>query len=272
MGIQFQAGHWELNVETQALVLCEASRAMFGLSLEKDDILAGVEWRSRVHPADLPELLEDLKASAQSGEPYSHAFRVHLADGTTRHIIGVGAVLQDDKGRSKKMIGLNIESEPAPKRDALLGALTVELPSPAANENEAAASSNKISLALGAKRRRNAHGLAVQQILVKRATAALAVRRLRERYFDPSMLGEPAFDLMLTLYIEERLGEQTTVDLILANGSSPRGTRRWLDYLKHNGLVQLEGNTVRLTPHGVELMERFLASMGPAIEPLVHSG
>ena len=272
MGIQFQTGHWELNVETQVLVLCEASQAMFGLDLAEHDPLASELWRSRVHPEDLPGLLEDLKASAQSGEPYSHAFRLRLPDGTDRRIIGVGTVLRDETGRSKKLIGLNIEAEPIPMRDATTGALTVELPSPAANENDTAASSSQMSLVLGARCQRNAHGTAVQKILLRRAKAALAIRLSREQYFDPAMLGEPAFDLLLALYVDERLGILTTLDGVLASGSHSRSTSRWLDYLQHNGLAQLTSTTVRLTSHGVELMDRFLASMAPEIEPLMHSG
>lgn len=272
VGIQFQTGHWELNIETQALSLCGASQAMFGLSSMKDDPLTGDEWRSRVHPEDLPQLLKDLKASAQSGEPYSHAFRVQLPNGTARRIIGVGAVLRDDTGQSKKMIGLNIEAEPIPVREATFTALTVELPSPAANENEPTAACNEISLALGARRRGNTHGLVVQQILLTRAKAALAIRRSRVQFFDPAMLGEPAFDLMLALYIDERLGEQTVVDQLATIGTSPKSTMRWLGFLQHNGLAQLSGVTGRLTTQGVDSMDQFLASMGPAIEPLIHGG
>lgn len=277
MGIEFQAGHWELNVETEDLNLCEASRAMFGLTLAEHDPLAKDEWRSRVHPEDLPGLLDDLKASTVSGEPYSHKFRVQLPDGSARQIIGVGAVVKGDGGRCCKIVGLNIEAEPRRIHKVQKGALNVELPNPAANENEVTGKIVQIALRRPVHRC-SEHGTAVRRILQTRARAAWSIRRSRSQYFDPAMLGEPAFDLMLALYGSEPFGNALDFGQILGAGGSLNSTDRWLDYLQHNELVRCSESTdersklVQLTAQGIELMDRFLTTMGTELQPVINKG
>lgn len=74
--------------------------------------------------------------------------------------------------------------------------------------------------------------------LIARARKEFGNRRRRSAVFEHSMFGEPAWDMLLALYILDVSGpRQTTGALMQFSGAPVTTARRWLDYLAENGLV-----------------------------------
>ncbi len=73
-----------------------------GLTLDQ---LRGWEWRSTIHPEELPQCLELWTHSIATGEPYDIEFHVRRADGTFRWHLARALALRDDSGRITKWFG-----------------------------------------------------------------------------------------------------------------------------------------------------------------------
>lgn len=74
--------------------------------------------------------------------------------------------------------------------------------------------------------------------LIARAKEEFGNRRRRTTIFGGSMFGEPAWDMLLALYILDVSGQrQTTGALMQFSGAPATTARRWLDYLVENGLA-----------------------------------
>lgn len=103
---------------------------------------------------------------------------------------------------------------------------------------------------------------------VEQARRAYAVRRRRAGIFGSAELfGEPAWDILLDLYIA--FGEEKPVSVssaCIGSASPPTTGLRWLGVLAENGPVVREQDPddqrrvlVRLTDLGVEAMDRYFA-------------
>lgn len=104
-------------------------------------------------------------------------------------------------------------------------------------------------------------------------TAIVAARRAvsecqrRTRFLGSSeMFGEPAWDILLDLFIRQTESDQiTATSASAAAGASPRTAARWLAVLEQNELILTEPDPedsrrqlVRFTPAGYEGMLRYL--------------
>lgn len=96
---------------------------------------------------------------------------------------------------------------------------------------------------------------------------AYALRRQRAAIFGSAELfGEPAWDILLDLYIAHAEGKQVSVSsACIGSGSPPTTGLRWLTVLADKGLIAREADDrdhrrimVRLTEAGIAAMERFL--------------
>ncbi len=77
--------------------------------------------------------------------------------------------------------------------------------------------------------------------LVARAREEFHERRRRGAVFGQSMFGEPAWDMLLTLYILDISGQRQTIGALLNFSGTPSTTaKRWLDYLVAHDLVRRE--------------------------------
>lgn len=78
---------------------------------------------------------------------------------------------------------------------------------------------------------------------VVRAKDEFQNRRRRVGVFGQSMFGEPAWDMLLALYILDVAGQRQTVGSLLHFSGTPMTTaKRWLDYLAAHDLVQREAH------------------------------
>ena len=108
--------------------------------------------------------------------------------------------------------------------------------------------------------------------LAKRAVAAFKARQLRNHFFAPAIFGEPAWDMLLALYLAEDSGRPVTVSG-LANWSGYPATTglRWLQLLEGECLVRRRPSPndkrmffVELTPSGRNALDEFF-SRAPTI-------
>jgi DNA-binding MarR family transcriptional regulator len=73
--------------------------------------------------------------------------------------------------------------------------------------------------------------------------ALLEARRMRARYFNAAMFGEPAWDMLLALYsAAEENGQLPVSRLAERSGTPPTTAIRWLAYLEDQGLTQRLSN------------------------------
>ncbi|WP_199797827.1 MarR family winged helix-turn-helix transcriptional regulator [Porphyrobacter sp. HT-58-2] len=98
------------------------------------------------------------------------------------------------------------------------------------------------------------------------ARRAYALRRKRAAIFgNPDLFGEPAWDILLDLFIAHAEGKPVSVSSACIGSAAPATTGlRWLGVLADEGLVVREGDAsdqrrvlVRLTATGLSAMERF---------------
>ncbi len=103
------------------------------------------------------------------------------------------------------------------------------------------------------------------------ARKAYALRRKRASIFgNPDLFGEPAWDILLDLYIAQGEGKPVSVSSACIGSAAPPTTGlRWLGVLADEGLVVRENDPadhrrvlVRLTAAGQAAMDRFFEAVG----------
>ena len=73
------------------------------------------------------------------------------------------------------------------------------------------------------------------------AKSLYLARRLRERYIGSGLLGEPAWDMLLDLFVRAAEGKRTAVtSLCMASGVPASTALRWIGTLQDAGLVVRE--------------------------------
>lgn len=170
-------------------------------------------------------------------------------------------------GNMKRESGHHEEGDPAPEAAALFHPLADELLAIAARLRGAADSKGTPDPghpAIASKPPRPAGGnLAL-------ARKAYALRRKRAAIFgNPDLFGEPAWDILLDLYIAKAEGKKVSVSSACIGSAAPPTTGlRWLGVLADEGLVVREADAedqrrvlVRLTPAGQAAMDRFFEAV-----------
>ena len=253
IGSTIPAGCWEFDLATGALMLCPQSRRMFGLNPDSSEVLRESEWVDRLHPDDLPVLRESITASLEHQTPYAERFRTTHADGRVGLVFGIGGPL-DRGGKRGRFVGWNFDLTSA-------GEMAAEwiAAHPEALRQEHSFSITPSTAADGSTDKGGA------ETLLERAHSILRVRRSRERLFGRAMIGEPAFDLLLCLYVQSGQCENSLSALAKRERIPYSSALRWLGYLADKGLVERsETNSdrrttpVRLTASGRELMDELL--------------
>lgn len=105
--------------------------------------------------------------------------------------------------------------------------------------------------------------------LEQRARALLESRRRRVAIFGPQMFAEPAWDMLLILYLSGGGRRQTQTNLSELSGASRSTAMRWIDYLSCRDLIRREEhptdkrrNFVTLTEKGRHLLDLYLSETG----------
>ena len=246
MAVQIVAGSWDLDLETRELLLCPRSRQMFGIEGNSPKRLGKQDWLPRIHPDDMPMIDRELETARSRNDVYSARFRAVRPDGSFLQMLGVGRAAARNSAR---FVGLNFDlaatassaelesRRPVGAMAKLAGVLAIR--SRPANENETPgwhprSAAGGTASALD----KSAMEDSQRQTLLRRALATMEMRQLRHRFLNPAMFGEPAFDLLLALYVTNAspaIMSLRTLSSVI--GASESCAARWLKLLVTEGLV-----------------------------------
>lgn len=99
----------------------------------------------------------------------------------------------------------------------------------------------------------------------------LRYRRRRERVFGNDLFGEPAWDILLELYLAQLTYKKMSIsDACLASAVPATTALRWISTLEKKGLIMRQNDPMDrrrvwlcLTPQGSSAMQNYLAVMAP---------
>ena len=100
---------------------------------------------------------------------------------------------------------------------------------------------------------------------VRLAADIYASRRTRDEVFTDLLggFGEPAWDMLLALYIAEHSGlTQTASELVKATQVETETAAPYILWMKSQGLVDIDGDEVRLREAGRKRMDAYLDRQG----------
>lgn len=112
-------------------------------------------------------------------------------------------------------------------------------------------------------------GPGARQQLLAKARLVLSSRRAREAYFSRDLFGEPAWEILLALYVTEDAGARFTLSKLAECIGVPLSTAvRWVNTLEESGLVgRLDHPTdrriifVRLLDKGRKALDAYLRGL-----------
>src|SRR4051794_1733156 len=247
MSSTMPAGCWDLDLATGTLSLCRQSRRMFGLSPDSSEMLTESEWVERFHPDDLAVVREALTACLVHQTPYAERFRTIHPDGSVQLVLGIGRPLERN-GEHGRFVGWNFDVVAA-------GQLAGEWIS----AHPEALNAEHLFSVLPSKAQSNeaSSDTTPPEPLLAQAELILRVRRSRVRLMGRAMIGEPAYDLLLCLYVRSGQEETSLSSLAKRAGTPYSSALRWIAYLADKGFVALaetesdrRATSVHLTPPG----------------------
>ena len=108
-----------------------------------------------------------------------------------------------------------------------------------------------------------------RQRLLSKAQLVLSSRRAREQYFDRDLFGEPAWDILLALYVTEDAGARFTVSKLAECIGTPLSTAvRWVNALEEKSLVGRVGHQtdrriifIQLLDKGRSALDSYLGAL-----------
>lgn len=251
MAVQVVAGYWDLDLETRELLLCPRSRQMFGIEGNSLKKLEKHDWLPRVHPDDMQVIEGELEAARRRNEIYAARFRAVRPDGSLLQILGVGRTTAKDPTR---FVGLNFDlaataasaelesRRPGGPMARIVSYLTNR--SRPANENETPQWNPRSPLRGKASWLNKATTEdSRRQVLLQRALVTMEMRRLRHRFLNPAIFGEPAFDMLLALYVTNAAPAILSLRILSpVIGVSESCAARWLKSLVNEGLALSTGS------------------------------
>lgn len=108
-----------------------------------------------------------------------------------------------------------------------------------------------------------------RKLFLDRARRALFERQQRSEHFTKAIFGEPAWDVLLVLYIADFVGGKQTIGNVASLVDVPVSTVvRWVRHLEREHLVTREPHPhdrrmvfVRLGEQGREVLDRYFSSL-----------
>lgn len=101
------------------------------------------------------------------------------------------------------------------------------------------------------------YGIGESDRTARIARTILAERRRRASFFDPTIFGEPAWDILLALYGDERTHGRQTIGQLVRWVPVPQTTAlRWITNLERHGLLVRKPHPTDLRTVFIELSER----------------
>jgi DNA-binding MarR family transcriptional regulator len=250
------AGCWDLDLATGTLNLCRHSRRMFGLSADSSQLLTESQWVERLHPDDLAVVRRAMTACLVHQTPYAERFRTIHPDGSVQLVFGIGRPLEGH-GEHGRFVGWNFDVVAA-------GQLAGEWISA---HPDALGAEHLFSVVPSLAQAKEALSDAMPtEPLLARAESILRLRRSRGPLLGRAMIGEPAYDLLLCLYVRSGQEETSLSSLAKTAGIPYSSALRWIAYLADKGFLaraesKADGRatSVRLTASGRAVMDKLLA-------------
>jgi DNA-binding MarR family transcriptional regulator len=110
--------------------------------------------------------------------------------------------------------------------------------------------------------RASGHAAGSHQKRVALARAICRARQRRTNYVSKAMLGEPAWDMLLALYINDRDGPRLSVGRVATISGAPMTTAlRWIDYLAKERLVTRQAHPTDRRSEILELTDRARSAL-----------
>lgn len=105
--------------------------------------------------------------------------------------------------------------------------------------------------------------------LVARARQQLALRKARRRYFPTDLFHEPAWEMLVALFIIYDTDQSMNVKALVSCSDAPATTsQRWIDHLHKSGLIDRVTDPIdrrridiSLSEQGHEAMMRYLSDI-----------
>jgi DNA-binding MarR family transcriptional regulator len=105
------------------------------------------------------------------------------------------------------------------------------------------------------------------------AVAIQTVRRRRDTLFGRDLFGEPAWDILLDLYVAEQSGRALALSTVGALAGVPQTTAfRWMSQLLERGYIMRRADPndarrgfIHLSPTGQTLLEALLTDVSPGL-------
>jgi len=104
--------------------------------------------------------------------------------------------------------------------------------------------------------------------VVRLARCTYVARRARERFVSGAMLGEPAWDMLLGLYLTDGGQRQTITTLTEHSGVPPTTALRWIEYLAAQGLAirrphvtDGRASQIEITDKGREALDNYFSAL-----------
>lgn len=105
------------------------------------------------------------------------------------------------------------------------------------------------------------------------ARSNLWARRIREQHLPDPMFGEPAWDMILSLYVGAVAEARSTVSsLSRASRAPPTTALRWMDYLEREQFVTRRSSPTDKRVVFVELTERGRVTIEAYLRDLISRG
>jgi DNA-binding MarR family transcriptional regulator len=109
--------------------------------------------------------------------------------------------------------------------------------------------------------------------LVARARAIFSERKRRGEFFPRRLFYEPAWDMLLALYVTDSSGGRQTVGKLVSWIGAPQTTAiRWIDYLESRQIITRQQDArdrrvtfVDLTIKGKQMLENYLKTVPDSI-------
>ncbi|MDI1448746.1 ATP-binding protein [Polyangium sp. 6x1] len=102
-----KAGWWEYDVASDLYTWSDAEYELYGHDL-KNRPLHSADWRSRIHPADLPASDADMdRLMAQRISDFTQEFRVLHPEKGERWIHSLGRITYDAEGKPVRIVGIS---------------------------------------------------------------------------------------------------------------------------------------------------------------------
>ncbi|HTJ94476.1 MAG TPA: PAS domain-containing protein [Pararobbsia sp.] len=101
-------GSWRWNIGSRTLVWSDEHYRIFGypVSDTPPDMDA---IRERIHPQDRDGMRQEVERAIESNSAFEHEYRIVMADGSIRHLLGTGRPLSYEDGRITEYIGTTVD-------------------------------------------------------------------------------------------------------------------------------------------------------------------